>query len=69
VPDDLLRRIAAADDQKREGKRVLIETIQALTAMEGVAGVHLMGHRNEDTLATAIVESGVREREPLRIAN
>jgi methylenetetrahydrofolate reductase (NADPH) len=67
VPDDLLRRIATADDQKREGKRVLIETIRALTEMEGVAGVHLMGHRNEDTLATAIVESG--EPTPLRIAN
>ena len=69
VPDDLLRRIATADDQKREGKRVLIETIQALTAMEGVAGVHLMGHRNEDMLAAAIVELGVREPQPLRIAN
>jgi hypothetical protein len=25
-----------------------------------VAGVHLMGHRNEQTLARAIVESGLR---------
>lgn len=68
VPDAVLRRIAAADDQKREGRRVLIETIRALTAMEGVAGVHLMGHRNEETLAAAIIESGVREGAPLAFA-
>ena len=42
-------------------KRQLIETIRALRGVEGVAGVHLMGHRNEATLAEAIRRSGVRE--------
>jgi methylenetetrahydrofolate reductase (NADPH) len=34
--------------------------IHALRRIEGVAGVHLMGHRNEETLAQIIVEAGLR---------
>ena len=44
-------------DQQQEGKRVCIELIDALRQIEGVAGVHVMGHRNEDALAQIIVES------------
>jgi 5,10-methylenetetrahydrofolate reductase len=61
VPESVLRRIGDAPDQKAEGLAVLVETIQALRRIEGVGGVHLMGHRNEDTLAEAIVRSGIRE--------
>ncbi len=61
IPDSVLSRIAGAPDQKAEGLVVLVETIQALRRMEGVGGVHLMGHRNEETLAEAIRRSGVRE--------
>jgi 5,10-methylenetetrahydrofolate reductase len=60
VPERLLARIAAAADQQAEAKRSCIEIVQAVAAIEGVAGVHLMGHRNEDVLAEIIVESGVR---------
>ena len=60
VPQKLLERIAAAGDQKAEAKQACIETIRTVAAIEGVAGVHLMGHRNEDVLAEIIVESGVR---------
>ncbi|MBV6475609.1 MAG: methylenetetrahydrofolate reductase [Rhodocyclaceae bacterium] len=60
VPERLLARIAAATDQKAETKRACIEIVRAVAAIEGVAGVHLMGHRNEDVLAEIIVESGVR---------
>jgi methylenetetrahydrofolate reductase (NADPH) len=38
---------------------VCIEIIRALSQIEGVAGVHVMGHRNEDVLAEIIVESGL----------
>jgi 5,10-methylenetetrahydrofolate reductase len=60
VPEAVIRRIAAAADQKAEGLRILIEAMHALRAIDGVAGVHLMGHRNETTLADAIRESGLR---------
>jgi len=36
-----------------------IETIQILKELKGVAGVHLMGHKNEKVLAEIIVESGL----------
>jgi hypothetical protein len=42
--------------------KICIETIQALREINGVAGVHLMGHRNEPVLAEIIVESGVAQR-------
>jgi 5,10-methylenetetrahydrofolate reductase len=61
IPEPLLQRIENAADQRAEGKAVLVETIQRLAAIEGVGGVHLMGYRNEDILAQAIVESGLRE--------
>jgi methylenetetrahydrofolate reductase (NADPH) len=34
--------------------------IHRLAEIEGVAGVHLMGHKNERVLAEAIVEVGLR---------
>ena len=43
-------------------KRVLLEIIAGLRNIEGVGGVHLMGHKNEGMLAEAIAESGLREK-------
>jgi 5,10-methylenetetrahydrofolate reductase len=62
VPDAVLARISSAPDQKAEGQRVLVETMQALAEIEGVGGVHLMGHRNDAVLAEAIELSGLRAR-------
>jgi 5,10-methylenetetrahydrofolate reductase len=59
VPAALLERIAGAKDQRLEGQRACVETIRALAAIEGIAGVHVMGHRNEDVLAEIIRESGL----------
>jgi 5,10-methylenetetrahydrofolate reductase len=68
IPPALLERIAAAPDQKAEAKQVCIETIQALARIEGVAGVHVMGHKNEDTLAEIITECGLRDQTRLHCA-
>jgi methylenetetrahydrofolate reductase (NADPH) len=57
APTELIERIAKAANQQDEGKQVCIELIGALRQIEGVAGVHVMGHRNEDVLAQIIVES------------
>jgi methylenetetrahydrofolate reductase (NADPH) len=59
VPQSLIERIAAAADQQQEGMRACIELIHAMRQIEGVAGVHVMGHRNEDVLAQTIVEAGL----------
>jgi len=62
VPQTLIRRLEQAADAKQEGIRICIETIQALREIKGVAGVHLMGHKNEAILADIIVSSGLMER-------
>ncbi|HMR71869.1 MAG TPA: methylenetetrahydrofolate reductase, partial [Rubrivivax sp.] len=61
VPEVVTRRIGAAADPVAEGVRWCVETITALRSIEGVAGVHLMGHRNEATLARVIVQAGLRQ--------
>lgn len=68
IPEKVLRRIEAADDQKLEAKAVLVETMRSLAGIEGVAGVHLMGYRNEDILMAAIAESGIRRCVSMRAA-
>lgn len=64
VPDDVTRRIAAAADQRAEGRRLCLETIRAVRSIEGVAGVHLMGHRNEAVLADIAREVRAMDRAP-----
>jgi 5,10-methylenetetrahydrofolate reductase len=61
VPEAVTRRIGAAADPVAEGVRWCVETVTALRSIEGVAGVHLMGHRNEATLARVIVQAGLRK--------
>lgn len=59
IPDPVLDRIAAADDQRAEAKAVCVETIAALREMEGVGGIHLMGYRNEKTLVEILQEAAI----------
>jgi 5,10-methylenetetrahydrofolate reductase len=59
IPEELILRLEQAKNQKREGIKICLETIQALREVKGVAGVHLMGHKNEDILANIIIESGL----------
>jgi 5,10-methylenetetrahydrofolate reductase len=68
IPEAVLLRIDGADNQKAEAKAVLVETIRAVGDIEGVAGVHLMGYRNDEVLAEAISESGIRRRVNTRAA-
>jgi 5,10-methylenetetrahydrofolate reductase len=68
VPESLIARISSAKDQKMEGVRACIELIHSVAAIDGVAGVHIMGHKNEETLANVIVESGLRSSSTRPIA-
>jgi 5,10-methylenetetrahydrofolate reductase len=60
IPESVLARVASAADQKAEAKTILVETIRAIGEIGGVAGVHLMGYRNDEMLAEAIEQSGIR---------
>jgi methylenetetrahydrofolate reductase (NADPH) len=67
IPEAVTSRIARAPDQRAEGKKILIETIRRLTEIEGVAGVHLMGYKNERVLAEVIVEAGLRQTDAAKL--
>ena len=63
IPDHVVERLEKANDQRREGRQLCIELIQKIHEVKGVAGVHVMAHRNEDLIAEVIRASGIRSGE------
>ena len=61
IPDPVIARVAGAQDEKLEGKRLCIELIQTVREIAGVSGVHVMAYRQEETVAEIIDASGVLE--------
>ena len=61
VPDDVYRRLRAvpADQTAAEGARLAAQTISELSAIEGVAGVHLLMAGNEQAVAGILDEAGL----------
>jgi len=60
IPDAVVRRLAAAPDPRREGIRICAETMRALAATEGVAGVCLMTLGCADDRDATLRASGLR---------
>ncbi len=61
IPDAIVKRLAGAQDQAREGRNICIELIQEIRTLKGLHGVHVMAYRQEETVAEIIRESGVLE--------
>ena len=59
IPEALIKRIQGSKDQRAEGKKICIETLEQLQAVKGVAGAHLMGPNSEEAAAEVIQLSGV----------
>ncbi len=59
IPDAVIKRLAGAEKQKLEGRALCIELIQQIREIKGVAGVHIMAYRQEDTVAEIVDRSGV----------
>jgi 5,10-methylenetetrahydrofolate reductase len=62
IPDEVVERLEKAGTPKAaraEGKRLCIEMIQRVRAIEGVRGVHVMAYRQEELVSEIIQESGV----------
>jgi methylenetetrahydrofolate reductase (NADPH) len=65
VPDAIIKRLAGAQDQAREGRTICIELIQAMREIQGISGVHIMAYRQEESVAEIVEKSGVlRGRSP-----
>ncbi len=61
IPDAVIKRLAGAEKPALEGRQICIEMIQQLRQIRGVAGVHVMAYRQEESVAEIVERSGVLE--------
>ena len=59
IPDAIVKRMAGAEKQAAEGRKLCIELVQEIRDIKGVAGVHVMAYRQEEAVADVIASSGV----------
>jgi len=57
VPDQIIKRLEGAENQKEESKKICLELIESFRGIKGVKGVHLMGHKKEEVISEIIKES------------
>ena len=54
IPENIIKRIDKSENEKAEGKKICIELIQKYKSIEGVSGIHLMGYKQEEDIASVI---------------
>jgi methylenetetrahydrofolate reductase (NADPH) len=59
IPDAVIERLKGAQDQAREGRNLCVDLIQEARSIKGVAGVHVMAYRQEESVAEVIERSGI----------
>lgn len=60
IPDSIIDRLlAAGKKQKSEGRKICVEMMQQLQEIEGVAGIHVMAYRQEESVKQIVKDSGV----------
>ena len=59
IPNKILKRLEQSKDPKEESKKICLELIHHFQNIEGVKGVHLMGHNKEEIIAEIIQESRI----------
>lgn len=60
IPDAIIDRLlGAGKKQKAEGRKICVELMQQLREIEGVAGVHVMAYRQEESVKQIVKDSGV----------
>jgi methylenetetrahydrofolate reductase (NADPH) len=64
IPDEVMKRMEKTPKEKQaeEGKKICIEIIQQAREMLGVAGVHVMAYRQEETVAEIVQRAGLLPR-------
>ncbi len=64
VPDDVIERVKGvpAKEQRQEGIRIAVETIQALKEIKGVHGVHIMAIEWEEAVPELVEKAGLLPR-------
>lgn len=64
IPDEVIARLESARDPEDEGVRQCVETIEAIRAIEGVSGIHLMAPKREHLIGTIVSRSRVLADRP-----
>ena len=59
VPNKILKRLEQSKDQQKESKKICLELIHHFKEINGVKGVHLMGHNKEEVISDIIQESRI----------
>ena len=54
IPEKIITRIENSNDEKTEGVKICIELIEKYKLISGVSGVHLMGYKQEQDIASVI---------------
>jgi methylenetetrahydrofolate reductase (NADPH) len=64
IPDEIVERMRKMPSQlkREEGKKICIEIIQQIKEIKGVAGIHMMAYKQEDTAVEIIEEAGLYPR-------
>ena len=62
IPDDVIKRLAVAENQKAEGVRLCIDMIQQASEIEGISGCHIMAYRQEHAVPEIVEQSGILSR-------
>lgn len=57
IPDETIRRLRGAEDQKQEGVNLCIDMIHQIKEIDGVHGVHIMAFRQEGCVAEIVERS------------
>jgi len=64
VPDEVVERMSSAQDAKREGVAICVETIERLRRIDGVRGVHIMAVAWEDVVPSVVEMAGIKPVRP-----
>ena len=59
IPEKVIKRIEGASDQKAEGQKICIELLEQFKEIDGIHGAHLMGPRQEKTIADLVSKAGL----------
>jgi methylenetetrahydrofolate reductase (NADPH) len=64
VPEALIERMKGVEkkNQKKEGIKIAVETIQQLRQIKGVRGVHLMAIEWEEAVPEIVQQAGLKAK-------
>jgi methylenetetrahydrofolate reductase (NADPH) len=68
IPEAIIKRLDAADDQKAEGRAICAELLQGFSEIKGCAGAHLMAPHQEAACSQVIEESGLLKLRAQKVA-